>query len=606
MAVDPNAVFQFAQQTAAQWNDQAVNFVATLTDLAASEFVPQLADARLPVVFNSFAADMRARVDVRPGKPSGMAFQAPGAPPNLAVSGIREAVNVAIPDFTEAAPQLNLPAQPGFAIPPKPAAPDVQTVSVPAAPDIQLPEAPTVKVIAFPDAPSVQLPTLSATPPEEPDLLLQTTEFEWVEPPLGVPLLDRAGEITLDEMNEGGHGIHPNDEESLWERARDRELRQAQAQEEDAFGAFSSLGHSLPTGALARRIDELRRDAQGRISDANREISVVRADLFRQARQAALERAVNIDSVRLTQHGFRMERALNAARFGAEFGIAVFDAQARVFNIRVQAFDTFVRAYNAQLQGELAKVEIFRTQVQAAAEQQRAEMIQVELYSAIVNAARTRVQIFESQVRAASLEMDVERLKTEVFRSQIEAFVAEIRGNAIALDAYQAAVRGELAKLEVFQTQVGAFSARVQAAGIESDVRNRNVSVDIARRQSEIAQFQAEVQRFQAQLAGETARVEALLREYGADTEVYSAAMRAWTGLTSVTLGEVENLSRKFEQEVAFEQSNARLQLEAVVEAARRRFDAANAGSSVVQAFSEMAGQSAGFLLAQIEESGAS
>ena len=604
---DANALAQFGQQTASQWMDQATGFVNVLTQLAASEFRPELVDASLPRTFTTREQEMRSAIDRTPIRPQDPNFAPPSDPGGLTVSSIREAVNVAVPTFSTAAPALNLPVRPEFVVPDKPVAPNIRDIAVPTAPNIELPETPVLQAVSFPDAPAIQLPIFSAAPPVEPEFLLQTRSFEWVEEPFEVPNIDAARALMRQDLEQGGYGIHPDDEEALWERARDRELRQGQADEVEATRSFASLGYPMPPGAMAKRMDDARRGAQERLSEASREISVTRADLFRQARRFAVEQSVAIDSVRLTQHGFKMERSLNAARFAAEFAIAVYDAEARVYNTKVQAFSTLVQAYSVQLQAELAKMEIYRTEVQAAAEKSRAQLTQVQLFATIIQAAQTRVSLFESQVRAASLEADMERIKLDQFRSQIEAFVGEVRANALTLDAYQGAIRGELAKVQVFDTQVRAFATQVQAAGIESDVRNRNVTVDIERRRAEIAEFAARIEKYRSDVSAETARVGAQVQLFASDTDLYRASMQAWEGLTRVGIAELNNLSRKFEQEVAFEQANSRLQLEAVVESARRRFDAANAGTDVVKAFSEMAGNSMGYLLARIksEEVGA-
>lgn len=599
---DPDALASAANSVVSRWENQATTFINDLRTLASTQFSPNLADPRLPVAFTTRDNEMRTAIDSAPTKPSGLAFVSPSDVGEAPTISIRDATVVAVPTFSEAAPQLDLPVRPAQQTSVRPQEPTLKSVSAPISPVITLPTPPTLSGVSFPSAPSIELPIFSQSFPEEQDFLLQTTSFGWVEPELPTPLIDEATSKLLGDLQNGGYGIEPLDEDLLWERARDREVRQGQQAEQQVLDTFANRGYELPPGAAQAGAHRAYTESQRNLSEANREIAVARAALFRETRQFAITQGTTIDATRLQHAGFRMERALNAARFSAEFAVAVHDAAIRAYNARVQAYASYVQGYRAVLEAQLTQVQIFSEQVRAAVAQQQSQQVAVDLYRALVSASQAEVGLYETQVRAVVAEIDAERIKLQAFSAQVDAYATEVRANAVQFDAYEAGVRGELAKAQVFQTQVEAYRTQVQASSVESDIQNRQVQVDIAKAQAEVAAYATEVDAYRGRITGESARVDALVREYAADQGAFSATLQAWEGLTRATIAEIEAVSRQLVNEVQLEQSNARLQLEAAVEGARRRFEAANSGTALTQAFVELAQESLGLLSAKIEE----
>jgi hypothetical protein len=563
------------------WEERSVNFLQVLEELAATNIDLNLPDPNISIFLGGFFAEMQAEIQTKPDKPAGIDYAAPTEPgdaPAIATPAI-ETVN--IPSLDATAPLVNIPLAPELDTLAAPTAPVLRTVVPPDSPVVILPDAPVITAVQFPDEAVVELPTFTQSFPLEPDLLITQTTFDYSEDIVATPILDQVEAKTSDDLTNGGYGIEPDDEQALYDRVRDRETQASISEQESELRTSASRGFALPPGVAQQRLDSARQAARERISEANREISTNRAELFRKTRESSLTRGVAIEAERLQYHGFRMERALNGARFAAEFSINVFDAQVRRYNAQLVAYQAFISGYAAQIQSELAKVEIFKIEVEAAVAQQRAKQIEVELYTALVNSQTVRVQLFETQVRAAALEMEIERTKMESFRTEVQAFAELIKGQALELAKFDAQIKAETTKVSVFATQVAAFKSQVDAAQVETAVRNRDVELSIETSRLELQGYQEEIRRYVALVSGESARVAGLVSEYTADTSVYSSAIAGWGSLSGGAIEEGRTLVGQLNANLNREQTNAQIDLMGQTRELANRLNATTAGVNV-------------------------
>jgi hypothetical protein len=570
--------------TREEWLAEAINFIATLESISTSQLTLDLPNTLMPIGgLGTIYDDFRTRVTGEPVKPTGLDYVSPTDPGPVPPVDVGDIETVNVPTLGASPPAIDIPDAPDLETLVPPTTPVLKNVVTPDAPDIVLPDAPVITAIEFPAAPQIQLPTFSESFPIEEDILLQTTSFDYSEGIESTPTLDIVQDKVEGDLLNGGYGIEPDDEQALYDRVRDREVQAAISGEEDALRSFAARGNKFPPGAASALVDNARREARERISEANREIAVNRADLFRKTREFAITQGIAVESERLRYAGFRLERVLNAARFAAEFAINVFDAEIRKRNIKLQAYSTFVEGYAAQVQAALTQVEIFRSQVQAAVEQQRAKQIEVELYNAIINSANSRVSLFEAQVRGALLEVDIERLRMDTFRSEVEAFTARVSSQNQQMRVYETQIRGEQAKTDVFSSQVDAFRSQVEAARVESDVRNRDVELNIQKARIELDGFEAEVRKFATLVAAEDSRVRALISEYSTDTQSYAAALSAWEGLSRTVVASNQQTTEAVRERIRLEQINADTELQATNQNLQLQFQAANAGANITR-----------------------
>jgi hypothetical protein len=564
------------------WTNLAEGFIQTLQANAAATLSTRLPNVNIPADGTPFESILFQRIGEEPVITGSTVFSVPGSNPGSgSFSSVANPVVVTPPSYDVTSPTISIPAAPSLTTPDTPTSPITDDVDVPVAPTIELPTAPTISSVVFPDAPTLALPTFSAAAPDAPTSFIETNTFEWTEEGLPTPLLDAIQSKLLTDVNDGGYGIEPADEEALWSRARDRELRQLDAVETETEELYANRGYSLPPGAMLNAFVKARSDAEDRLNEAEREIAIKRADLFRDLRRFAMEQGTSVENVYLQHYGFRLERLLNALRFSAEYAVTIHDAYIRQFNAELQRYSTLAEVYRTQLQGALTQVQIYEAEVRAAVSRLEANRIDVQLYEALISAATSRVNLYEAQVRGAALVADIERLKVEIYRSEVQAFAAQVDANESQLRAYTAQIQGEQAKVDIFRSEVAAYSDRVRAAATEQSAENEVVRVQIQRKAAELDEYRAAIAKYQVDVQTEVERINSVLRRYSTDSDVYRAAIAGYEALSRVDLQESDNLFKAVAEETLREQENARLEFQAAKEQLDTRFTAANAGSEL-------------------------
>jgi len=506
--------------------DESAQFVELLKGFVDKSITLDAAGSRsFSIVTGSGLADA---INQQPARPTGLSFVSPGNVAEPPVPVIRDAVTPPIPDAPVNSPQVDIPAAPVITLPTAPTSPQIEPVATPVPPDFVLPATPVLAQIVVPTAQSVNLPTFDAIFPED-TLAFNPTTFNYSEPDFADELLDEIKLQTLDDLRNGGFGIDPRDEDQLVGRMRDREARAGRTQEQQVLRNFASRGHRLPSGSLDDALAVAQQETQARISSGEREIFILRADLFRKTREFQLQNGTNLEGLLINLFGFRQERALKAAIFTSEFSIAIFDALVRQFNVRVAAYQASVQAHEILIRAEIAKIEIFRAEIEAQRLIADINQQEVAVFTAQINAVQAVVEIFETEMKAAQIANDIQRLKITQFSEEVNAFNALINAEGTKINVFEAQIKGEIAKLGVFQTQVQTYEAEVRAAATKTQIENLNVQTDIERSRLNLQRFNGEVEQFKANLSREVERVRSLTSVYDSDIRSFDTLIGGWT-----------------------------------------------------------------------------
>lgn len=504
---------------------EAQSFVDVLRDFQNTSLVLDAPNSR---IFSINTGDGLANaINSQPARPEGLDFVSPGNVSDPPFPVIREADPVVVPDAPTDAPVLVIPNAPILNIPNSPTEPFIETVTAPDAPVTTLPDLPVFTDIVLPQEPLIELPVFTQQFPEE-ELPFTAAPFNYSEPDFTDELLDEIKDQTLSDLEDGGFGIDPRDEDQLVGRLRDREARAGRTREDQVLRNFASRGHHLPPGSLDDALRQSQFDTQATISAAEREIFVVRADLFRKTREFQLQNGLS--TVQFLGNLFisKQERALRAAQFVSEFSVAVFDALVRRYNIQITAFNAATASHNVLVQAELAKIEIFSQQIKAQSLISEINSQLVDIFTAQVNAVQAIVSIYEAEVRAASIRADIERIKIQAFGEQVNAFNAQVNAETARIDAYVAQLRGETAKLQIFQTEGQIYATEVGAAEVKTRIANINVGSDIERSRLDLQRYLGQIEQFKANLNREVQRVGSLVGVYGADVDSFNALIGGW------------------------------------------------------------------------------
>lgn len=296
------------------------------------------------------------------------------------------------------------------------------------------PVAPTVNDIPvdLPPQPTFETPTV-------PDVATYASD-----------ILEAVFNKLLADILNGTYGIDPADEQALWERARDREmtgLRDATEQSKEEFTAF---GFSMPTGALKKSMDKARKTYYDNLGELNREITIKRADLYRDARKFAIEQVLKLQEVLLANIQAKLE-AVKAI-------VAIYTAQVEAWKARlevekidktieVEVYKGQVQGYEAEIKGIVATFEL-------------GQKAREDEYRAILNALSAN-----SEVAKLTLSELVEQAK---LRMQGATATADVYKNIAASAIGATHLSVGLSKSASYNRS---FS-KSQAASVSADIKN--------------------------------------------------------------------------------------------------------------------------------------
>lgn len=427
-----------------------------------------------------------------------------------------------IPDFTGVAPVLNIPAVPSNALPVQPTAPSLDNVVVPSSPNLVFPVAPTISAIPIPDAPSFMLPTFSASFPTD-DLVVPTNTFAFDESPYDSDLLDALRAKLLNDMNNGGYGIEPLDENALWQRGRDRETEAGLLAIEQIMTTQAARGFPLPPGSAQIQLERANFETQQKVSSIGREIMIKRGDLYVENRKFTIQEARQTETMLIQYYMSRMERALNAARYTVDFAIQLYNANVGRFNARVAAYSAQVAAFDVQIRAALAQVEIYRTQMEGAKIQAEIQQQFIDIYRVQLEGVQTLVNIYKTQMEAAQVQTDLQRLRLDAFKTSVEAYAQQVQAKVAEFGMYESQVRGQTAIVQTYATQAQAYASII--SGYDARARIAATRVDAQAKAAQIAldSYKTDLERYTKDLDIQIRTVDAHVAEYGSQVAGYNA-----------------------------------------------------------------------------------
>lgn len=506
------------------------------------------------------------------------AIQAPTAP-TLTTVTLPTVLN--IPDLTLTEPVVSVPTAPSTALPAAPGnAPEFVAPATPARPVFSLPAAPTFEAIALPEVPSFDLPTLDATLPFD-ELTVTTSEFQYAEVEYESALLDETKRKLLQDLVNGGYGIDTEDEERLWQRSRERELRGLDAAMIDLQRQAAARGFALPPGAQLARMDAARQETNERISTLSRDIAIKRADMYVENRRFTLQQATQLEQILLGFHSAVMERALNAARAQVELGVALFNARVARYGAQLDAFRSAAAVYETRVRGAMLAIETYRTRVEGTRVAVEVQRTQSEVYRTQIQGVEALIGAYTAEVQAARALADIERVKLEGFKTTVESYAAQVAARNAEVQMYEAQLRGEQTKVNLYAAQVQAYSQRVDAFKSRTDAEAAVSNAQIQANEARLSNYRSQLEGFRAEITRTNAKLEGALRGYAADVQKYAARSSA-TGKYYDLAIELQNANSKINAEATrLAISKSQVELEAILKLYQTRIEAMQSGAQV-------------------------
>jgi hypothetical protein len=425
-----------------------------------------------------------------------------------------------VPTFDESSPTLNLPTAPISTRPSSPGnAPEFVSPSLPVRPSLSIPDVPSLAAIAIPVVPSIDIPFFDAVLPID-ELIEPSTNFDFIEESYSSDLLSVLRAKLSGDLTNGGYGIDPADEIALWERARERELKAADAAIDEAVSQIAARGYILPPGALFAAQQIAEQDVLDKSSTLSREIALKRADLYVQNRQFAITQSSAVESMLIQYAGARAERALNAAKSQIELGISLYNLRVQKFQALLEGYRTQGQIYETKIRANLSTLEAYKAQIEAARTGVETQQLQVTVYRSQIEAANAGIALYRTEMEAAQIQAQIENLKLGAFRTSVESYAAQVGAREAEFKVFEAQIRGEISKIDAFRTSAEAYQARVGAIKIKAEAEEIASRSQIQENQMLLDQYRANIDGYRAQIERVNAENKSILELSGLGFEL--------------------------------------------------------------------------------------
>lgn len=182
-------------------------------------------------------------------------------------------------------------------------------------------------------------------------------------PDISVALTGGSEQWLIDTIANGRY-VPASVENAIWNRARDREVQDAQRAEQSLIDATAARGFDLPPGALAANIAANQTELSKKLATIERDIAVKDFDIANENTKFAIQQAASLrvslvgalaDFIRLaTQHP---NQAIDYARTVLTAKTSLYDAASRLYAAQVaeQEMQTSVQLKNRGLELDWAK-----------------------------------------------------------------------------------------------------------------------------------------------------------------------------------------------------------------------------------------------------------
>ena len=199
--------------------------------------------------------------------------------------------------------------------------------------------------------------------------------------PLAADAFDEATNWLVNAITVGGTGIPAAIEEQIWQRGRTRVITEGKRVENQSISEFANRGFTLPPGALAGRLQEVRFAQLGENSDYSAQTAIKAAQIEIENIRFAVEQAIKSRLAAMAAAVDYIRALMAAPDAAARVAMINSDAQARMmsatadlYRARLTRDELILRSSNADQDAKVAlnKIDIdgfyegIRNRVQAA------------------------------------------------------------------------------------------------------------------------------------------------------------------------------------------------------------------------------------------------
>jgi len=386
--------------------------------------------------------------------------------------------------------------------------PTAAAIVIPEPPTLAAVPAPTFEPVNLPDAPVVVIPEFAVPRPTSGAIAAPADDFLFAAQEYSSDLLTK----TVSKVKEflaGGVGIADHIWEQIWAREGDKENREATKLIGEVDTTWSKRRFTMPQGFQAAQIRHIHQDVRSSSATRAREVATQEAQLDIENLKFAVEQGVALESIRGNFFFQTQSHALDAAKFGYQISVEIYNAKLALFSAEVQMYVADVTAYKAQIEGALATLELYKSELEGQAIINQVNQTTLSIYLGYLEAAKTDILFFEAHITKANAEIEVTKMQFDEYRLAIDKFGAELQETSTHFDAYKLDLAKPEMQAKIYETNTSAFSALMQAKATDVDAASTEAQIKIDNNKLKIQQFTTELESYNASINAQVSQLDA-------------------------------------------------------------------------------------------------
>lgn len=326
---------------------------------------------------------------------------------------------------------------------------------------------PTIEGLEVFPVPTITIPTYTIIAPDISDLGYSEATYQ-------SDIQDLLKTALVGFIEDGGTGINPDVEVSLWERSRERQAAVKNRLQNEANNYTLSRGYCLPvcisTGLLSEAIAEQDRSDQ----QLESEILIEKAKLARSQVDYALQAGLTLEEQEKKHFNDVANRTLDCAKASVQVIIDLYFAKIDAYIAQVESSKATVDIAKVQADIVISKNKNVIDTYKARIEAYRVKLLaEIGIVETIVKIYGFEVMGFEAEEKAAILS-----LKAQVKEQQGEVVNAK-NSAALSLKDAEMTIQESLGKLQL-STAKGLASGRLNAQWLAGMLGINSVSARVA------------------------------------------------------------------------------------------------------------------------------
>jgi len=470
---------------------------------------------------------------------------------------------------------------------------DVETdFTYPTEPTTSIPSVPTLEDLDLPTVPTITIETWSESLPSTASLVPPSLTFQFNEDAYSSTLLTDVSDRLIAQLI-GGTGLPTDVEQSIWDRARNREDAIYNRTKDQILVENTSRGFSLPQGSLAAKLQEASQEVQDKIGGLSRDIAIKQAELEQENMKQAVANTISLEQVNMNYNTQVVNRLLDSRKFLQTSLIDLFKANVNKVQVELDAYKAYSVGFEIRLKAALTDLEIYKGELEGQKLVGEINQQSIQVYLGQLEGVKTETDIYKTKVDAISARIQSESLKIQNFKAQVDAFSSQVNAKNSEYGLFESQLKAAMQPLDVYNSKVGAYAERIKAYAAEADAENSILQGDIATNQMILDGYKS-------QLDGTLGEIEAITKQYEADANVYRSAVSMYNA-------DVGAEGERYRSETAYNKaaadvavSNAQLTIQNSTIALKRATDQIAIATEIIKQQSALASQMAAAALSSM------